>query len=1072
MLSDIMKCFLAILFSCAFYTNSDAHAINNAGNNGAFNSASASTYTGAIASANAGTSMLSGANPFIGTFAGTGNFPRTHEGHKEIHSYDNTNFPYDSNANRDIKSVGHHRGTKNGAHDYNKNSDSCSRCKWENNDYWEQDEPEKEGDENDGDECDDGDDGQYRPDKTYYHGSGSRKHTSGSHPPGVHKTGPTGVYGDNVKEEVKENKPDSPFGTINFPTNTGYVGLTNGHRSISKPGSNWNIPFTSTSKPGYSGLNTGTFTTTPSNEPTTNWNRRTTLAGFGSTPKPTWNNVHGDTFSGSFGTTSNPTWNIKFSSAPTTEFPLQKSNWNAGYDNTFAESYGTTLKSGISSNVGTDAIVDESSISQQPGAAWNDKYNNKPIENYRTTLKPEQGWNTGFASTPIAGFLFSQKPVQNWGTDHGNTPIGSFGTVPKSGSSWNTGSSGPTAEFPSSQKPVVLWNIRHDNMPVRSFETAMKSEQDRNTGFDSTLGSSWNPNQKTTFVGTSGCTRPDSNYSQGKQGPIKVNTTLFNSGLTKNDGFPSDTSQRTSHRGSDTLHSSSSSENQIGPYRQYGVTGNAPDYSQPENKLHIMSSSSVASTFGLNKNPQGGFGSFGIVSGTHEGPNPNDGTRTIATNSWSNTGHTESKSNTWPFLHTTPHTGFHVINTMFGTTRTPFDYVNTSGSSDGLYRPKGPKPIGFDVASSNITTNANTNAFDTSFGRYNIPGITQTFIHSTPSVNTKSSSYSAVKSSTEITRPTYGLGSHNTQSNSGTGIWSNKQPGDERGTWLGKQPENGVEIKSDTQLSNGSALWPGKQPFTFEGYSRSGVETWPYRQSEDGSAIMPSRYPESNSGTWSGIKPGSGITLGDHSAIGTSPGRHPTDVNSNWFTQKPRIGTWQDGQIEHESRSRCMSGNCAPTGAFSGSSNCGRIYDCSNGCKGNNNVSMKHGSCNEVINGPSGVNKTYYPAGINNHVPNIANIYGPSSSSTISNGIPTEVNTGCKSEDNSCNQGNTGVTPRGLIQWNSANPFLYGSVGFQVMFHDLGVKLHLNQLAKEIRSWTPVGVVLSLTAIMQTMIKI
>ncbi|EFN80161.1 hypothetical protein EAI_11604 [Harpegnathos saltator] len=136
-----------------------------------------------------------------------------------------------------------------------------------------------------------------------------------------------------------------------------------------------------------------------------------------------------------------------------------------------------------------------------------------------------------------------------------------------------------------------------------------------------------------------------------------------------------------------------------------------------------MSSSSVASTFGLNKNPQGGFGSFGIVSGTHEGPNPNDGTRTIATNSWSNTGHTESKSNTWPFLHTTPHTGFHVINTMFGTTRTPFDYVNTSGSSDGLYRPKGPKPIGFDVASSNITTNANTNAFDTSFGRYNIPDL-------------------------------------------------------------------------------------------------------------------------------------------------------------------------------------------------------------------------------------------------------------------------------------------------------------------------------------------------------------
>jgi len=256
----------------------------------------------------AGATALSSA----GALEDAENISGAHDRHKGIRSYDSIGFPHDNNANRDIKSYGtpsghgasHDHGIKGGDHGYNKNGDGCSKCKWENDDYWERDEPEEEGDENDGDECDDG---QYRPHKAHHHGPG-RGHKLGSYPSGVHKTGPTGVYVDDGSGNP---------GGINYPTSTEYSRPISGYESTSKPGSNWNTPFADASKPGYGSVTASAFGTTPSSWP--DWNRGTT-PGSGSPPKPAWTG-HDGRFPSSqgpgalvpnFGATSKPGqgWNI------------------------------------------------------------------------------------------------------------------------------------------------------------------------------------------------------------------------------------------------------------------------------------------------------------------------------------------------------------------------------------------------------------------------------------------------------------------------------------------------------------------------------------------------------------------------------------------------------------------------------------------------------------------------------------------------------------------------------------------------------------------------------------------
>ena len=239
----------------------------------------------------------------------TENISGAHDRHKGIRSYDSSGFPHD-NANRGVKSYGtpsghgasYDHGIKGGGHGYNKNDD-CSKCKWENDDYWERDEPEEEGDENDGDECDDG---QYRPHKVHH--DPNRGHKPGSHPSGVHKTGPTGVYdgeggspggllggspggplGGSPGSPLSSS-PGSPSGGINYP-NIGYSRPISGYEGTPKPGFSWNTPSAGASKPGYGSV---TFGTTPSSWP--DWNRGTTPSSFGSSPKPAWESGHDGRF--------------------------------------------------------------------------------------------------------------------------------------------------------------------------------------------------------------------------------------------------------------------------------------------------------------------------------------------------------------------------------------------------------------------------------------------------------------------------------------------------------------------------------------------------------------------------------------------------------------------------------------------------------------------------------------------------------------------------------------------------------------------------------------------------------
>lgn len=287
------------------------------------------TYLYFLGSVSAGTHDEAGASAIssTGVFKDAENIPGAHDRHKGIRSYDSTGFPHDSNVDRGVKPYGtpsehgasHDHGTKGGGHDYNKNGDGCSKCKWENDDYWERDEPEEEGDENDGDECDDG---QYRPDKAHHHGP-SRGHKPGTHPSGVHKTGPTGVYVDDGS-----GNPGGPLGGINYPTGIGYTRPISGYESTPKPGPGWNTPFADASKPGYGGVTASAFGTTPSSSP--DWNRRTTPSGSGFPSKPVWGGRHDGRFPSSQGSGA-PVPNLGATTKPgqawnTNQFPSGSSS--------------------------------------------------------------------------------------------------------------------------------------------------------------------------------------------------------------------------------------------------------------------------------------------------------------------------------------------------------------------------------------------------------------------------------------------------------------------------------------------------------------------------------------------------------------------------------------------------------------------------------------------------------------------------------------------------------------------------------------------------------------------------
>ncbi|KOX79303.1 hypothetical protein WN51_09105 [Melipona quadrifasciata] len=125
---------------------------------------------GGTGSASAFASAYAAADPWQ-PFPGSGSLAESHDGHKGIRSYDNAggNRPNDE-------------GNRRGA--------GCSKCKWEDDDYWEkgwEDEAEPE-DEEDGDDC--YDDGQYKK-HDHGHGHGNK----GGSPPGVQKLGAPNTSG-------------------------------------------------------------------------------------------------------------------------------------------------------------------------------------------------------------------------------------------------------------------------------------------------------------------------------------------------------------------------------------------------------------------------------------------------------------------------------------------------------------------------------------------------------------------------------------------------------------------------------------------------------------------------------------------------------------------------------------------------------------------------------------------------------------------------------------------------------------------------------------------------------------
>lgn len=391
------------------------------------------------------------------------------------------------------------------------------------------------------------------------------------------------------------------------------------------------------------------------------------------------------------------------------------------------------------------------------------------------------------------------------------------------------------------------------------------------------------------------------------------------------------------------------------PYGPRGGTDQAPSNTDTSyglggykgDKPYSTRPTTVTSTFGTTKGPYGGIGSSRTVPGAQQNPfapgrspglpsgsgvysgvtKPSYGGSTTP---WLGAGQTGSGGSAWPDTRTTPHAGFPTLSTGFGTTKSPFRPVSIpSPTLSAPYDRTRPKQPGFNVASSSATASASANAFGTSPtytpGTYT-PSITATTSFSGTPAHRGPSYTPGVKGSVGSTRPTYGTVPHGTHPNVESGTWSGGQPGSSIVPWSSGKPEDG------------SGITPG-------------------RYSPSVSGILEPNKQLQGGGTWSPGQPGSGS------------------------------GTWP-GQVQpgHGSRPGCSGRNCAGATGPQEGSNCGGCcgnYNCDGGCSGRGNVPATHGLCGGAV-GPSGVNKTYYPAGTGDgNVPNIGTVYGPGSSLNI-----------------------------------------------------------------------------------------
>ncbi|XP_071626170.1 uncharacterized protein [Temnothorax longispinosus] len=920
--------------------------------------------------------VSAGAHDGAGALQDAEDSPGTHDIHyKGIRSYDSTGFPHDNNANRGVKAYGtpsghgasHDHGIKGGGHGYNKNGDGCSKCKWENDDYWERDEPEEEGDENDGDECDDG---QYRPDKAHPHGSG-RGHKPGSRPSGVHKTGPTGVY---VDGGIKGGDSSVlPLGG-NYPTDTGYTRPIGGYETTPKPGSGWNTPFAGAPKPGY---NAGVFGTTPSSWP--DWNRGTTPGGSGSSSKPAWSGGHDGrypsqepgAFVPNYGATSKPGlgWNSQFPSSSSSVVPPHtgsgvsspssygnpQENQNKPYgqpgtQNTYAGAYaGASVTPGIGSSYGEPSNFGRK---DHPFGLYKPLNTQTP---YGTSVTPGIGSSYGEPSN------FGRK-------DH---PFGLYKPVNTQTPHRPNG----TAQVPSNTDNEY-YGLGGYNKPGPDFHST------RPTTVTNTFGTTKGP------YGGIGSSRPvpgaqENAYAPGRSpGSPSGSGGYEHPGVTKPSYGGSTTSwlgagqtgsgtwqgaRTTAHAGFPTLNTGFGTTKT--PFSPVNVPSSmlSPPYDrtrpiQPGFNIASSSASASASASAFGTSP--GAYSTPSISGTTSfyGTTPAYGGSSSYT-----PGVKGSTGSTRPAYGTTPHG-----------THPNIESGNWPGGQSGSST--GPWSSGKPEDGSGITP-----------GRYS-PG---------------------ASGSLPGKQPQGGSGTWST-GQAASGSWAGGQPGSSTGPWSSGKPEDGSGITPGRYSPGASGSLPGKQP-------QGGSGTWSTGQPASGS--WPGGQPGSSTGPWSSGKPedGSGITPGRYSpgASGSLPGKQPQGGGGTWSTGQPASGSWPKqpggesgtwpGQVQPGSGPGCPGGNCGGATGPQEGSNCGGCcgnYNCDGGCSGGDNVSATHGSCGGTA-GPNKVNKVYYPAGTGDgNVPNTGTVYRP---------------------DPHLYPGTQGasVTPGSSVPWNSANPFLY-----------------------------------------------
>ncbi|XP_029176378.1 mucin-19-like isoform X2 [Nylanderia fulva] len=323
------------LVVCSLFIESGSHALG--AGNGAF-----AAYAGTGASASSSN---------VGASKGAAESSGAYDRHIGIRSYSPSGrIIQDKDIDSDAKSYGvvpepgaSRDGIKGSNHGYNK--PSCSKCKWENDDYWEHDEPEEEGDENDGRECDDG---QYRP-----YGLRHREREPGLS--GAHKIGPTNVYANDEPADLAQ-----PTAAYTTPTNfaaKAYTALKPEHLDATA-----------------GGLAGATVYVHPEHGVSSNslpdWNERTTPTEFESTTKP-WDGSRNFVTTRRPGTTS---WSIGV-------HPASRKPWNNGYD-----------------------INAPAASTTRPGQGWSTTHPGFTAGTF-TVTKPE--WNTELNST--SGLQHSRK---------------------------------------------------------------------------------------------------------------------------------------------------------------------------------------------------------------------------------------------------------------------------------------------------------------------------------------------------------------------------------------------------------------------------------------------------------------------------------------------------------------------------------------------------------------------------------------------------------------------------------------------------------------------------------------